>query len=116
VDQGRTRARSARVRADPSLPQIWAADGCVLPPDTFGSARWALFFQPLCPVGQKRTRGVRLGRPAGDALSSSSRSTALAAGESIDGIILQALYDTQVSSEQPLPLLPLFQASGVMDA
>jgi hypothetical protein len=69
VDQGRTRARSARVRADPSLPQIWAADGCVLPPDTFGSARWTLFFWLLCPVGQKQTRGVRLDRPAGDGLS-----------------------------------------------
>jgi hypothetical protein len=42
--------------------------GVSSPPDMFGSARWELFFRPLCPVGQKRTRGVRLGRPAGDAL------------------------------------------------
>jgi hypothetical protein len=34
----------------------------------FGSARWLQVFQSVCPVGQKWTRGVRLGRPAGDAL------------------------------------------------
>jgi hypothetical protein len=51
-------------------PKFGPRMGVSSPPDTFGSARWALFFRPLCPVGQKRTRGVRLGRPAGDALRS----------------------------------------------
>jgi hypothetical protein len=34
----------------------------------FGSARWVQVFRSVCPVGQKWTRGVRLGRPARDAL------------------------------------------------
>jgi hypothetical protein len=50
-------------------PKFGPRMGVSSPPDTFGSARWVLFFRPLCPVGQKRTRGVRLGRPAGDALT-----------------------------------------------
>jgi hypothetical protein len=44
-------------------PKFGPQMGVSSPPDTFGSARWELFFQPLCPVRQKRTRGVRLGRP-----------------------------------------------------
>jgi hypothetical protein len=43
--------------------------GVSSPPDTFGSARWVLFFRPICLIGQKWTRGVRLDRPAEDALS-----------------------------------------------
>jgi hypothetical protein len=55
-------------------PKFGPRMGVSSPPDMFGSARWALFFRPLCPVGQKRTRGVRLGRPAGDALREGARS------------------------------------------
>jgi hypothetical protein len=50
-------------------PKFGPRMGVSSPPDTFGSARWELFFRPLCPVEQKRTRGVRLGRPARDALT-----------------------------------------------
>jgi hypothetical protein len=50
-------------------PKFGPRMGVSSPPDTFGSARWALFFWPLCLVGQKRTRGVRLGRPAEDVLT-----------------------------------------------
>jgi hypothetical protein len=49
-------------------PKFGPRMGVSSPPDTFGSARWALFFQPLYPVGQKRTHVVCLGRPAGDGL------------------------------------------------
>jgi hypothetical protein len=31
-DTGGQIASPASVRADPSVPQIWATDGCVLPP------------------------------------------------------------------------------------
>jgi hypothetical protein len=50
-------------------PKFGSRMGVSSPPDTFGSAHWVLFFRPLYPVGQKRTCGVRLDRPAGDALT-----------------------------------------------
>jgi hypothetical protein len=54
-------ASPASVRADPLVPQIWVADGSVLPPDLFRSARWVVVFWPVCPDGQIQTRGVHLG-------------------------------------------------------
>jgi hypothetical protein len=58
-----------RVSAQTHLcPKFGPRMGVSSPPDTFGSARWVLFFRPLCPVEQKRTRGVRLRWPAGDVL------------------------------------------------
>jgi hypothetical protein len=70
--QERVRAVSARCpRApifDPKLGHGWVrVDGPAVR-GPVGSARWVLVFWPVCPVGQIRTRGVRLGRPAGDTL------------------------------------------------
>jgi hypothetical protein len=69
VDDRWTRGGRVRVSAQTHrCPKFGPWMGVSSPPDTFGSARWVLFFWPLCSVGQKRTRGIRLGQPAGDAL------------------------------------------------
>jgi hypothetical protein len=76
VGPGADKSASARCpRApifDPKLGHGWVrADGPAVR-GPVGSARWMLVFRPIYPVEQIRTCGVRLGRPAGNALRLSS--------------------------------------------
>jgi hypothetical protein len=79
VGPGEDKSASARCpRApifDPKLGHGWVrADGPAVR-GPVGSACWVLVFWLVCPVGQIRTRSVRLGRPAGDALTKVLRAT-----------------------------------------